>query len=200
MKKGFILLVLAIVIPACVFAGSGVFNFSVGATAAYQGATLGEVVDGGVSAVSIKDFKFGADLDAKVLFFDINAKCYYQPNDDKGIINGIVSANLAVDLVIVRLKAGLGYEYGYTIGEEDSFRLGNNAKGETKGWNKDLKEANLDVYAGVDVLLGDLVIGVYGTLPTSTSIGNGDWAGLFSSIKDNWKAASIGLSVGYSII
>ncbi len=195
MKKVLILLVLAIAIPACVFAGSGDFGLSVGATAAYQKPVFTEdgsaAVD--VSKLSINDFKFGADVDVKILFLDVNAKGYYQPGDDKGAINGIVSANLALDLAIVRVKAGLGYQYGYVIGSDKGLEFGNNAVSE-------LAKANFDVHVGADVLLGDLIIGAYATLPTSTSIENGNWAGIISTIKDNWQKASFGVSVGFSII
>ncbi len=200
MKKVFILLVLAIAIPACVFAGSGVFGLSVGATAAYQ-KPIFTTEDGKTNAdvdlekLSISDFKFGADVDVKLLFLDVNAKGYYQPagDDSPASINGIVSANLAVDLVIVRLKAGLGYAYGYAIGTEDGFKFGNNKV-------DNLAKANLDVHVGVDVLLGDLIIGAYGTLGTNTNIEDGNWTDLISSVKDNWTKACFGVSVGFSLI
>lgn len=199
MKKGLIILVFAIIVPACVFAGNGIFGLSVGATAAYQKAGAVEsMADGSFDFkdLSIDDFKFGADVDVKVLFLDVNGKAFVAKND-KGdtLLNGIVSANLALDIAIVRLKAGLGYQYTYNTKTQEII-YGSTAN--VRDF-EDFKDANFDVYVGVDVMLGDLSIGAYATLPTETSIGKGNWGDLFSTVKDNWKAAQIGVGVGYSI-
>ena len=205
MKKVVLILVLAMAIPACIFAGSNVFNFSVGATAAYQKAGAVDALSKGdfdaFQDISIDDFKFGVDAEAKVLFFDINGKAFFAKNEDsKVIINGIVSANLAFDIAIFRIKAGLGYQYTYNL-DSKKFSFGNGASGVDSFEN--FKTACMDVYAGFDVLLGKWAIGVYATLPTSVSIaslGEGKFDELFTTVKDNWKAAQIGVGFRYSII
>lgn len=200
MKKGFIILVMAIVIPACVFAGNGIIGLTIGATAAYQKAGAVESIESGefLKDLSIDDFKFGADVDVKVLFLDINGKAFVAKNGSGDtLINGIVSANLALDIAIVRLKAGLGYQYTFNTQTKDI--VYGSANGGVKSFD-DFKNANFDIHVGADVMLGDLTIGAYATLPTETSIGKGNWGDLFSTVADNWKAAQIGVGVGFSLI
>lgn len=200
MKKGLIVLVMAIVIPACVFAGNGIIGLTVGATAAYQKAGAVESIESGeiLKDLSIDDFKFGADVDVKVLFLDVNGKAFVAKNGSGDtLINGIVSANLALDIAIVRLKAGLGYQYTFNTQTKDI--VYGSANGGVKSFD-DFKNANFDIHVGADVMLGDLTIGAYATLPTETSIGKGNWGDLFSTVKDNWKTAQIGVGVGFSLI
>lgn len=195
MKKVLTILVLAALIPACLFA-SNLFGFSVGATAAYQKA-LSEVTgeDFDVKEIKIEDFKFGADVDLKLLFLDVNAKGFYAKNaDEQTLLNGIVSANLAVDIFFIRVKAGLGYQYAYNT-ETKAFSFGH----QNNGFDG-FKDACFDIYAGLDFKLGKVVIGAYATLPTSVSIAKNNWAELFSTVKDNWQSAQIGLSVGFAIL
>lgn len=200
MKKVLIILVLAIAIPACVFAGNGLIGLPLGATAAYQKAGAVEnIADGNfdLKDLSIDDFKFGADVDVRVLFLDVNGKAFLAKNDkSETLVNGIVSANLALDIAIVRLKAGLGYQYTFNTKTSEMIY------GSTAGVKDfaDFKNANFDIHVGVDVLLGDLTIGAYATLPTEVSVGKGNWGDLFSTVEKNWKAAQIGVGVGFSIV
>ena len=195
MKKVLTILVLAALIPACLFAGN-ILGLSVGATGAYQKA-LGDATSGNIDVKEVKweDFKFGADVDLKVLILDINAKGFVAKNDaDQTMLNGIVSANLAVDIFFVRVKAGLGYQYAYNT-ETQAFTFGN---GEGVDSFEDVKDAQFDIYAGVDVKLGKIVLGAYATLPTSVSIEKNNWNELFPTIEDNWQKAQFGISVSYA--
>lgn len=194
MKKVLTILVLVALIPACLFA-SNFLGLTVGATAAYQKA-LGSVAEEGVDVkgIKIEDFKFGADVDLKVLILDVNAKGFVAKSaNDETLLNGIVSANLALDILIVRVKAGLGYQYSYNTVTKD-FKFGRNASAFDA-----FKDAYFDIYTGVDVKLGPVVVGAYATLPTGVSIENGKWAEIISTIQENWKDAQIGVSVGFSL-
>lgn len=196
MKKILTILVLVTVIPACIFAGS-VLGLTAGITGAYQKAELGEATEGKIDVESLKweDFKFGADVDVKVLFVNVNAKGFIAENtDDDFVINGIVSVNLCADLEFVRLKAGLGYQYSYnTKKETGSF-------GRSANYFEDYEDACFDIYTGLDVVLGPIVIGAYATLPTGVSIGEGNWNEIFSTIEENWRSAQIGLSLGFALL
>lgn len=195
MKKVLTILVLAALIPACLFA-SNFFGLTVGATAAYQKA-LGTVTDEGVDAkgLKIEDFKFGADVDLKVLILDVNAKGFVSKSAaDETLLNGIVSANLALDILIVRVKAGLGYQYSYNTVTKD-FEFGRNSSAFDA-----FKDAYFDIYTGVDVKLGPVVVGAYATLPTGVSIAKNNWAEIISTIQENWKDAQIGVSVGFALL
>lgn len=191
MKKVLTILVLAALIPACVFAGN-FFGFTVGATAAYQKAAE---TAADVKNIKLEDFKFGADVDLKLFILDVNAKGFVAKSaTDETMLNGIVSANLAVDIFFVRVKAGLGYQYEYNTKTKD-FAFGRNATAFDK-----FKEAYFDIYTGVDFKLGPVVVGAYATLPTGVSIENGKWAEIFSTIQENWKQAQIGVSVGFALL
>ena len=198
MKKVLTILVLAALIPACLFAGD-LFGFSVGATAAYQKADIGTTTSEGINLeeMKIEDFKFGADVDLKVLILDVNAKGFVaQSAADETVLNGIVSANLAVDIFFVRVKAGLGYQYSYNT-ETEVFLFGN---GEGVDSFENFQKAKFDIYTGVDFLLGPVVVGAYATLPTGVSIEEGNWTDLFTTIEDNWQKAQFGISVGFALL
>ena len=205
MKKILTILVLVTVIPACIFAGN-IFGLTVGATAAYQ-KTINDSIDNSESAeqffkdLKVEDFKFGADVDVKVLVVDVNAKGFVAKNaDEQTTLNGIVSANLAIDIFFVRVKAGLGYQYAYNT-ETKAFHFGNNdnSAGFVTSF-EGFKNAQFDIYAGVDFKLGPVVVGAYATLPTGVSIENGKWADIFSTIEENWGKALVGVSVGFAIL
>lgn len=190
MKKVLTILVLVALIPACLFA-SNFFGLTVGATAAYQKAVT-EGVD--VKSLKMEDFKFGADVDLKVLILDVNAKGFVAKSaSDETLLNGIVSANLALDILFVRVKAGLGYQYSYNTVTKD-FEFGRNASAFDS-----FKDAYFDIYTGVDVKLGPVVVGAYATLPTGVSIEKNNWADIISTIQENWDSANIGVSVGFSL-
>ena len=194
MKKVLTILVLAMIIPACLFAGN-VIGLTVGATAAYQKASVGEVNKEVLEDIQLEDFKFGADVDVKIFVVDVNAKGFIAKNTDKEtVINGILSANLAFDLSIVRIKAGLGYQYSYNT-QTQAINFGRHANS-----FEDFENACFDLYTGVDVTLGPIVLGAYATLPTSVSVGESNWADIFTTIEDNWKDAQLGLSVGFAIL
>ncbi len=196
MKKVLTILILAALIPACVFA-TDFLGLTVGATGAYQKAELGAATEGKVDVKELKmeDFKFGADVDLKVLFVDVNAKGFFAKNTDGDVmINGIVSANLAVDIAFVRIKAGLGYQYSYDT-KTEAVAFGRNANS-----FDEFKKACFDIYTGVDVLLGPIVVGAYATLPTGVSIEENNWSEIISTISDNWKSAQIGVSVGFALL
>lgn len=194
MKKILTFLVL-VLIPVCLFAGNFA-GLNIGVTGAYQKAALGEATEGKIDVKGVKweDFKYGADVDLKLAFIDVNAKGFFARNTDGDlVINGIASANLAVDIFFARVKAGLGYQYSYDT-KANTIAFGRNAD-----CFEDYENACFDIYTGVDFLLGPVVIGAYATLPTGVSIGANNWTEIISTISDNWKSAQIGLSVGLSV-
>lgn len=194
MKKILTVLVL-VLIPVCIFAGEFV-GFNIGVTGAYQKAALGEATEGKIDVKGIKweDFKYGADLDFRLAFLDVNAKGFFARNTDGDlVINGIASANLTADIFFIRIKAGLGYQYSFDT-KSNAIVFGHNANS-----FEDYENACFDIYTGVDLLLGPVVVGAYATLPTGVSIGANNWEDIISTVSDNWKSAQIGLSVGFSV-
>ena len=182
MKKVIIALVIAMIIPCCVFAGRGMFDLTVGVSAqsTYDIEDVQAAAEAGTAeGFSIDGLAFGADVEAKLSILAIDAKGMYD-TANKGL-SGIASANLALDIFFVRVKAGVGYEYTYNF-ETKSFYFGN-ASG-----------------AGVDFLIGPITVGAYATLPTETSIANAKWADLFGKAFSNWSQAKLGLTVGFAVL
>ena len=191
MKKVIIALLIALIIPCCVFASRGLLDLTVGAVASSDYSVSNPPKE----KLSFDKFSFGADVEMKLAFLAVDGKALYSPTDKS--VKGIVSANLALDIFFVRVKAGLGYEYNYGF-ETKKMSFGN-VNGESSQF-ADFKNACFDLNAGVDFLLDKLTVGAYATLPTDTSIAKGNWSDLLPSLKDNWKNAKLGLVVGISLI
>ena len=194
MKKVIIALVIAIIIPCCVFAGRGMFDLTLG-VAAQTSYDIEAVQNGELQNFTLDGVAFGADVEAKLSILSIDAKGMYD-TANKGL-SGIASANLAIDIFFVRVKTGLGYEYAYNF-ETKSFYFGN-ASNSVDNF-ADFKEACFDINVGVDVLLGPITVGAYATLPTETSIDNGKWAELFGTAFSNWNKAKLGVTVGFAVL
>lgn len=194
MKKAILTILTIILISSCLFA-SNTFNITLGATAAYQKARLGEVKTVKVEELKWEDFKFGVDASVKLLVLEVNAKSFVaKDTDGKTMLNGIVSANLAIDIIFARAKLGLGYQYTYdTVSKEYLFGRGVNNYA-------DFKNAEFDIYTGVDFRVGNVVFGIYGTLPTGVSIEKNNWEDLVSTVSDNWEDAQVGISLGVDLI
>ena len=196
MKKFAIVLLIAVMIPACIFAGRGLFDLTVGATASTS-YDIEKIEEGAWKNISIEDFRFGADAEVKLAIVSVDGKIFYD-QANKGI-SGLVSANIAADIFFVRVKAGLGYQYTYNF-DTKTFYFGNGLDGGYATKFADFKKANFDVNAGVDFLLGPVTVGAYATLPTKTSIENGEWLELVKALGEGWKYAKIGLTVGFALL
>ena len=190
MKKIIIAMLIALIIPCCLFADRGLFDLTLGVAASSDYS-----VNEPPTEFAIDKFSFGADVEMKLAFLALDGKVMYAPTDKA--ISGITSANLAIDIFFVRVKAGLGYEYQYNF-DNKAFWFGNvNGKSSTFA---DFKNACFDLTAGVDFLISNLTVGVNAVLPTNVSIGNGNWGDLFPTLKDNWKNAKLGLTVGFALL
>ena len=196
MKKFAITLLIALMIPACIFAGRGLFDLTIGVTASTS-YDIERITKGELKDFDIKDLRFGADAEVKFAIVSLDGKLFYD-QVNKGI-SGLVSANIAADIFFVRVKAGLGYQYIYNF-DSKTFYFGNALNGGYATQFKDFKKANFDVNAGVDFLLGPVTVGAYATLPTKTSIENNQWGELFKALGENWKYAKIGLTVGFELL
>ena len=193
MKKIAIALLVALIIPCCVFASRGMFDFTVGVAASSDY----NVADAQVitrDTFSIDKISFGGDVEMKLAFLALDGKVMYQPEEKT--VGGIASAKLALDLFFVRIKADLRYEYQYDFNTKAlSFGNVNNSVTDFK----DFKDACFDLNAGVDFLIGSLTVGAYATLPSETSITKGNWSDLFQCVKDGWKNAKLGMTVGIAL-
>ena len=193
MKKVIIALVIAMIIPCCIFAGRGMFDLTIGA-AAQTSYDIEDVQNGGLQNFTMDGVAFGADVEAKLSILSIDAKGMYD-TASKGL-SGIASANLAIDIFFVRVKTGLAYEYAYNF-DTKSMYFGNGNGYVTEF--ADYKDACFDINVGVDVLLGPITVGAYATLPTETSISNGRWDKFFGAF-GNWNQAKLGVAVGFALL
>ena len=192
MKKIAIALLIAVIVPCCIFASRGMFDFTVGVAASsdYKVTEAREIVD----KFSIDKISFGGDVEMKLAFLAIDGKVMYQPENKT--IGGIASANLALDLFFLRIKAGLGYEYQYDF-NNSALSFGN-VNGLVSEFGQ-FKDACFDLNAGIDFLIGSLTVGAFATLPSETSIAKGNWGDLFQCVKDGWKDAKLGMTVGIAL-
>ena len=197
MKKFAIALLIAVLVPTCIFAaGRGFFDFTVGATASTS-YNIEDIESGEIKNFTMEAVRFGADVETKLSILSVDGKVFYD-SSNKGI-SGLVSANIVADIFFVRVKAGLGYQYVYNF-ESKTFYFGNGLDGGYATEFADFKKANFDANVGVDFLLGPVTVGAYATLPTATSIENGKWGEFFKALGENWKYAKLGVSVGFALL
>lgn len=182
MKKFLIIVLVLIMIPAAIFA-KGVLSVGLGATAS-TGSTISNVIEN--RTVDTKSFNYGAYANVKLLLFSVNATMFPKFNDDKTMdFAGDLAANFAVDIAFLRVQAGLSVNY---FGSANQF----------KDWKfqfeaEDIKDAPLNVRAEIDLMLGDLNIGVWGLLPTPATLVTLE---KILDVKDKWQDASIGICLG----
>ena len=194
MKKFIIAMLIALVIPACIFAGRGLFDLTIGAAASTT-YTPKMIQEGELKNFTFGDITWGADVELKLAFVAVDGKVMYAPADKA--IYGNLSANLALDIFFLRVKAGLGYQYQYNF-DTKAMSYGN-ANGAVTSFDA-FKDACFDINVGLDFLLGNLTVGAYATLPTETSISNGNWEGLVGNIKENWSKAKLGMTIGIALL
>ena len=169
------------IIPAMIFAKN--FSFGIGATAS-TGSTISNIVEN--KTVNVNNFNYGAYANLKILFFSANATLFPKFNGSETVkFVGDLGANLAIDILALRIQAGLSINY---FGSETNF----------KDWvfqleADDIKDAPLNIRAEVDLVLDNLNIGVWGLLPTNATLMTFD---KIVDVKDKWKDASVGISLG----
>ncbi len=194
MKKFIIVMLVAMTAVTGLFASRGVVDVTLGAVA-QSSYDIDDVKTGEIKNLSLENFAFGAGLETKVTLLDLDVKALYD-SANKGVC-GQIGAGIAFDIIMVRAKAGLGYEVGYNFDAKE-LHIGNR-----NGYCTDVsdfKNACMNINAGADVLLGDLSVGAFATLPTNVSIAEGNWKDLLTCLKDNWSQAKLGVMIGYSIL
>lgn len=188
MKKLLIIAVIGLLVLGGVFAG--ILNVNLGVAAMYNKGYNDFIEE---QKVSVNDFSFGAAADIKLTFADIGATVLYSKVGDDSVLNGTVTADLALDIFLVRLSAGIGYEYVwninqniYSFGGVDDFA--------------DFKDAELLAHAGVDVLLDGIHIGVFASVPTGLTFNNFSEKIKGMDFDRIWERANYGLSVKLRLI
>ena len=175
---------MVMLIPAALFAKG--FSVGVGATAA-TGSTISSVLE--TQQVDVNAFNYGGYANVKAFLVSVNATMFPIFNEGQQFVyfTGDLSANLAVDISVLRVQAGLSVNYfGSTDFDTWAFQFE----------NENIMDAPLSLRAEVDVILGDLNIGVWGILPTTLTLNTFDK--IFDlDVKDRWQDASLGLCLGF---
>lgn len=181
MKKFLIIALILIMIPAAIFA-KGAFSVGFGATAT-TGSTINSVIE--EKTIDTGSFNYGAYANVKVLVFSASATLFPKFTEGQPIeFTGDLAAGLAIDITVLRVQAGLSLNYyGLTDFEDWEFYFE----------NENIMDAYLNVRAEVDIMLGDLNIGVWGILPTTATLNT---INDILEVKDRWQDASIGISLG----
>ena len=139
--------------------------------------------------VDFNQFNFGAVADAKVAIADVNMTAFCTKVDEINVLNGVLSGNVVLDIVFVRVGLGLGVNYLFDA--ENGFRF----------VGGDFLNANLSLRAEVDVVLGDLKVGLYGTVPTLYTLSNiTSFKYSDVDLENFWKAAVVGISVKSNLL
>jgi hypothetical protein len=138
MKKLVIVLIIAL-LPALAFA----VDFQIGATAMYKG-LLSDIVDG-PDGITFGDFTYGGELRLGFGLLQGSAAILYYPDPVASSLVALTDIGLTVNLVIVRIGAGIGPNFYVPLGGSISgVPVGLNLKGM------------------VDLQLGKLSLGVVG--------------------------------------
>ena len=182
MKKFLIIALILVMIPAVIFAKG--FSVGIGATAT-TGSTIASVQDG--QEIKIEDFRYGAYANVKLALVSVNATVFPTiVKDEPTTFFGDLSANLALDISVLRVQAGLSINfYGVTDFKENF---------DVKFENENILDAPLNVRAEVDVILGDINIGIWGILPTTATLNTLD---KILEVQDRWEDAAIGVCAGF---
>lgn len=182
MKKLASILLICLLVSTAVFAG--IFEFNLGGVAMYN-KPYTELKN--YKEIKTSDFSFGAGLDVRLAIIDVDATGLYSKVDGDDVINGVASLNLALTVGPVRLALGAGYDYVYNITTKE-YAFG----GQTD--IKNFMDAYILAKAEVDVLLGRIHIGVFGTCPTGLTLRT------FEGVKElDFKSLVESVSVGASI-
>ena len=182
MKKLAAILLICLLVSTAVFAG--VFEFNLGAVAMYNRpyADLQNYKE-----IKTSDFSFGAGLDIKFTLIDVDATALYSKVEDQNVLNGVASLNLALTVGPVRAAVGIGYDYVFNMTTKE-YAFG----GQTDIQN--FLDAYLLARAEVDVILGKLHIGVFGTCPTGLTLRT------FEGVKElDYQKLLDSISVGASV-
>lgn len=183
MKKILVILLILAMIPTAIFAKG--FSVGFGATAS-TGTTINGVIENKLDNLKFENFSYGGYINIKLFLVSVNGTVFPKI-DSSDLIRfaGDLSVNLAVDISVVRVQAGLSANY---FGSAENFR---NWDFELEADN--IKDIPLNVRAEVGLLLGDFNIGIWGLLPTGVTLNT--FNDIFE-IKDRWKNASLGIIVG----
>ena len=182
MRKFLIIALILIMIPAAIFA-KGAASFGVGATAS-TGATINGVIENKIDDLKFEDFCYGGYVNVKVFLFSVNGTLFPKFEKDITYFAGDLSANFAIDIIALRLQAGISVNYyGSTDFQnwEFSFEV------------EDIKDAPLSLRAEVDLMLGQLNVGIWGILPTTATLNT---IKDILKVEDRWKDATLGISLG----
>ena len=183
MKKILVIFLILVMIPMAIFTKG--FSVGFGATAS-TGSTINGIVENKINDLKFENFSYGGYVNIKLFLVSVNGTVFPKI-DSSDLIRfaGDLSVNLAVDISVVRVQAGLSANY---FGSVESFR---NWDFELEADN--IKDIPLNVRAEVGLLLGDFNIGIWGLLPTGVTLNT--FNDIFE-IKDRWKNASLGIIVG----
>lgn len=182
MRKILIIALVLIMIPAALFAKN--FSFGIGATAS-TGATISGVIENELDVIKPENFVYGAYANVKLLIFSANATLFPVFEENMTYFAGDLSAGLALDIAVLRVQAGISVNYVGSTNFSDSVEFAFETE--------DIKDAPLNVRAEVDVLLGNLNVGVWGILPTTATLNTLD---KILEVEDRWQDASIGVCIG----
>lgn len=193
MKKGLIILCL-LLIPATLFASA--FGFRAGAAVKYDG-DLGNLTTASTEDIKFpNDFGFGADVNIKVLFADVDMTAYFGSNEtNNAVIDGLISANAGVDLANFRITLGGGFAYVFNY---DTGEIHLKGYASQDNFGEELKDSPIHLRAAVGLDFSNLNLSVFGIYNTNQTINNFQLKEIFDEF--DWKNIQVGVALAVELI
>lgn len=143
--------------------------------------------------VAMDDFTFGAAADVKASILIVNASALYSQADG-GSLKGLLSANIGLDLFMIRAEVGVGFDYKYSIATNEFYFHGLEDP-------ESMLTDPVTLRAAVSFMLDDIHFQVFATSNTGNSIM--DIVGNYQDV-DMWNEylnnASCGIAVKLNLI
>lgn len=163
MKKAIVFLMVAIIAASSCFAAL----IQIGPTARYNG----EYTDDIDQYKDLSNYEFGADARVNLGMFGVAANALFSQVDDENIFNTIMTANLRLDMSLIELSVGAGFDlpivWNKTTGSV-VFIEKDGTRSDVSNFMDVVKNSDLLVRAAVGVNLGGLGVSVDYRLPFST--------------------------------
>lgn len=163
-KTMLVLIVVLLLVPAGLFAG--ILDFSIGATAQYNGAVaFEEGFEWQEGMAEIENYEFGPDLRLRLLFAEVGVAGLYSPTTSGGHrISGIMTGGLSLDLLgLLRVGVGMGPRMAIEFSEDFGTATVYAQDGTTvvgDNFEAAFMNAPMSYRATVDLKLGRILFGV----------------------------------------
>jgi len=198
------MLVIALLIPSVLFAKT--FSLGLGGVAMYN-VKASEVFNDNSAFTKLENYNFGADVRLKVLLLDVTAMGLYNGKssaegagtEEMKEISGIVTAGLAFDLMdMIRVGVGIGPRLRALTSDWKDWKVyQNGAQIDSNNFGDVLKNAPMTYRAMVDLMLGNLSVGLSYMVDTKYTFN--DPKEVKNLVNCDWDSGKLGVSLLFNL-